>query len=117
MSPGKMLLFGGVLAAAGVVWWPLLGGGDRSAPVRDDERPVVHFVDSKSGDVFPMRSTETVETHPRTGEKSLFPGLYCAKCDKWRIAPNPETIQSNPAARLCPVHREPMVLVRPDAAP
>lgn len=95
------------LLLAGRLLYPVLAG-DRSAPVRDDERQMMVFVCQETGEAFALRASNTIETNPKTGKATLLPGLYCDECTKWRISPPLDVLQQNPSARNCPVHKIPM---------
>jgi len=100
------LALGGLLVA-GRLLYPVLAG-ERSSPVRDEERQKFVFVCQESGEAFVKRAQNTVETHPRTGRPTLMPGLYCEQCQKWRASPPLSVLQQNPSASLCPTHKTPM---------
>jgi len=61
------------------------------------------FVDTKTHvavvgpvtDQFPALNTET-------GKRTLMPGLYCPKCEKWYPVPSPDQINHRPDGGLCP---------------
>lgn len=100
------LAIGGLLLAGRLIY-PVLAG-DRSWRVRDDERQNIVFVCRNTGETFIMRAKNTTEKHPRTGDATLMPGLYCEQCQKWRASPPMSVLQENPSARFCPTHRTPM---------
>jgi len=107
MRDFRVWLAVGGLILAGRLLYPTLAG-DRSAAVRDDERPMTVYVCRESGETFVLRARQSVEVHPRTGQPTLLPGLYCEACGKWRASPPLDVLQQNPAASQCPVHRVPM---------
>jgi len=107
MRDYRLWLAVGGLLLAGRLLYPVLAG-ERSSRVREEERPEFVFVCRDSGETFMMRARNTVETHPRTGQPTLMPGLYCAQCQKWRASPPVSVLQQNPSASLCPTHRIPM---------
>lgn len=100
------LALGGLLLA-GRLMYPVLAG-DRSSSVRDEERQNFVYVCRESGEAFVMRAKNPTETHPRTGQNTLMPGLYCQQCQKWRASPPLSVLQQNPSASLCPTHQTSM---------
>jgi len=101
-----------VLLVAGRVLYPAFAG-DRSSPIREDERREIMYVCRESGETFPLRAKATYEKHPRTGRLTLMPGLYCTKCGVWRASPPLDVLQQSPSARLCPKDGSPMSVAGP----
>lgn len=68
------------------------------------------FVDTKTQiavvgpvtDQFPALNTET-------GKRTLMPGLYCPKCEKWYPVPSPDQINHRPDGGLCPKTKTPLI--------
>jgi hypothetical protein len=104
MRDFRMWLAIGGLLLAGRLLYPVLAG-ERSSQVRDEYRQLFVFVCRESGETFVMRAKNAVETHPRTGQPTLMPGLYCEQCQKWRASPSLSLLQQNPSASLCPTHK------------
>lgn len=100
------LAIGGLLLATRLLY-PVLAG-DRSSRVYEEERQNFVFVCRESGETFVMRAKNVTEQHPRTGQPTLMPGLYCGQCKKWRASPPLNVLQQNPSASLCPTHKIPM---------
>lgn len=46
--------------------------------------------------------------HAATGEKSLMPALYCAKCAKWFPAPSVEQLHRQQGQARCPKGGHPL---------
>lgn len=46
--------------------------------------------------------------HPKTGKKTLVPGLYCPECGVWYPAPPVEVLQRTASAFHCPKGGHPM---------
>lgn len=95
-----------ILVAGGWFVPSFLSGSSR---VPDDQLQEMVFVDPKSGEVFLLPAREAIEFHPETGDQSLVPALYCSKCQAWKPVGSMETLQNNPSARMCPVHRIPLI--------
>jgi hypothetical protein len=95
------------LVIAGRLIYPVLAG-ERDYPVHEQDRQEFVYVDRESGETFLMRAANPVETHPRTGQQTLMPGLYCQQCQKWHASPPLSVLQQNPSASQCPVHKAPM---------
>ena len=38
---------------------------------------------------------------PRTGKRTLMPGMYCPKCNTWHPVPPPDQINRTPRATVC----------------
>jgi hypothetical protein len=112
MRDYRLWLALGGLFLAGRLLYPVLAG-ERSAPVREEERQTFVFVCRESGETFVMRAQNTVENHPRTGKPTLVPGLYCQQCQKWRASPPVEVLQQSPAASVCPIHKAAMTNTGP----
>ncbi len=106
------------LFLAGRMLYPALAG-DRSAAPRETELQEVVYVCRQSGETFVLRAKEPVEKHPRTGQASLMPGLYCEKCRQWRPSPPLDVLQQDLSARLCPKDRTVMIAdgPKPQSAP
>ena len=68
-----------------------------------DKPPQMVYVDvqTKSVVVAP-RTKDTPAVNPKTGRRTLMPGLYCSHCRRWHPAPPLQVVQRNPAARKCP---------------
>lgn len=68
------------------------------------------FVDTKTQiavvgpvtDQFPALNKET-------GKRTLMPGLYCPKCEKWYPVPSPDQINHRPDGGLCPKTKTPLI--------
>ncbi|MBS0203808.1 MAG: hypothetical protein JSS49_12965 [Planctomycetes bacterium] len=103
----RVWIAAGLLLLAGRMIYPVVAG-DRSTPVREEHRQKFVFVCRESGEIFVLRARGTNESHPRTGQPTLSPGLYCSECQKWRASPPVEVLQQNPSARMCATHRIPM---------
>lgn len=102
----------GLLLFAGRMIYPVVAG-DRSTPVREDQRQNFVFVCRESGETFVRRAKNPIEKHPRTGQTTLMPGLYCSECQKWRASPPVDILQQNPSAGLCTTHRIAMTSTGP----
>jgi len=100
------IAIGLILAAGGWFVPSFLSGSSR---VPDDQLQEMVFVDPKSGEAFLLPAREAIEFHPETGEQSLVPALYCSKCQAWKAVGSMENLQINPSARMCPVHRIPLI--------
>ena len=98
------------LASAVVVMaliYPMVFGG--SASVADDQLQEIVYVDPATGKTFLLRARSSPEFHPETGEQTLIPGMYCEKCKAWKPVGSMEMIQTNRAARRCPIHKIPLL--------
>ena len=87
--------------------YPALAG-DRTSPVRDEERQEIVYVCRDSGETFVLRAKTSPEKYPTTGRLTLMPGLYCEKCRVWRASPPLDVLQQSRTARLCPKTHTPM---------
>lgn len=93
----------GVLAAA------CLAGCGRSA--NDDSSPLglMVYVDLETkAPVVQLGTEEVPAVHPETGRRTLMPGLYCPKCERWHPTPPFDTLQRTPGAGRCPEHDLPL---------
>ena len=100
------LAMGGLLLAGRLIY-PVIAG-EPTWKVRESDRPELVFVCRESGEAFVLRAHSAIEKHPRTGQSTLKPGLYCDQCQKWRASPPLNVLQQNPSASLCPIHKSPM---------
>lgn len=70
------------------------------------------YVDTLSRKTFLGQPTEELPAvHPVTGQRTLMPGLYCAKCQAWYPAPPLEVRQREPQSLRCPMSGD---LMTPD---
>ncbi len=100
------------LLLAGRMLYPALAG-DRTSPVRDEERQEIVYVCRDSGETFVLRAKTSPEKHPTTGRLTLMPGLYCEQCRVWRASPPLDVLQQSPSSRLCPKTRTLMTVNGP----
>ena len=107
MRDYRLWLAVGGLLLAGRLLYPALAG-DWSRPVRDEDLQQFVFVCRDSGETFVLRAKHSPEIHPRTGQPTLMPGLYCEQCRQWRASPPLEVLQQNASASWCAKHRVPM---------
>ena len=77
--------------------------------VANDVKTRMVYVDTESREAVVTEKSNTVPViNPSTGKRTLMPGLYCSKCEKWYPAPPPERINSVPGAGLCPETQNPL---------
>lgn len=73
------------------------------------------YVDTVSRRTFLGQPTEELPAvHPESGQRTLMPGLYCAKCRAWYPAPPLEVRQRQPSSLRCPKSGD---LMTPDGPP
>jgi hypothetical protein len=102
------------------LWLALLGVGiggwlifsalarERTAPVTEDELPLMVFVDRESGELFVGKVRPTPAVHPRLGEPRLLPGWYCPQCAKWYAGPPSDAAERTVDVVRCPKTRDPL---------
>lgn len=105
------LAIGGFLLA-GRLLLPVLAG-DRSSQVREDDYQQVVYVCRDSGETFLLKAKSAPEKHPRTGQPTLWPGLYCESCKAWKFVGPLESLQASGKPPLCPRHNSPLTLDGP----
>jgi hypothetical protein len=98
--PSRSRMMPALLAAA------VCAAGCPSEPKPSAENsPDVVYVDTQSGAVVRGEPSAALPAvNPRTGRRTLMPGLYCAECRKWYPAPPLEVRHRAPAAGKCPRH-------------
>ena len=79
----------------------IAGCGKQPADSSKSATRVYVDVETKSPVVAP-RTSDLPAVNPKTGRRTLMPGLFCARCRRWHPAPPLEEMQRNPAARKCP---------------
>lgn len=109
--PAKSLLIGAAaVAVVGLVVWKMI---PPSEAILTEEIPVVVYVCEETGDVFQGRAQAVPLENPLTGRSTLRLGLYCPKCEAWRIAPPMEALQQARQRPLCPKDRTPLEMDGP----
>lgn len=107
MKPMQIgLILGAIGICTGLIYSVLFGGSSR---VPDAKLQKIVFVDTVTGDEFLMPARSSTEVHPQTGERTLIPGMYCEKCQRWKPAAPLDVMQTSHAVYRCPIHRIPLV--------
>ena len=82
-----------------VGWIGLLGCS--TADRQNDGTQMVYVNTQDQEAVVSAVASEFPARHPNTGERTLMPALYCAKCLAWRAVPPAVQINRSPGATEC----------------
>jgi hypothetical protein len=82
---------------------PLLAGcGAADAPPAA-ALPDMLFVDTKTGEaIVAPAATDFPAQNPKTGARTLMPGLYCPECRAWHATPPIEQLNRQAGSATCP---------------
>lgn len=95
----------------GVLWLGTLlaGCGGGSTPSNSNPPSRMVYVDTAT--MQPLVhdvATSFPATHPKTGQPTLRPALYCPTCQKWYPAPDIDQVNRQPGAGQCPKDKTPL---------
>lgn len=87
----------------------LIGGCSDAPRTSDPVMGAIVYVDLETQlPVVQLATNDIPAVHPETGERTLMPGLYCPKCQRWHPAPAFDKLQHIPGAAVCPADGTPM---------
>ena len=103
MSNMRVYLVSGLMILLALALYPMFVGGSSNVP--DQMLQLMVYVDEKTDEAFAVRARSSREPNPETGERTLIPGLYCEKCQKWKPVGPIEALQNGRSIRKCPIHK------------
>lgn len=83
------------------------GCSDQQQSVTNPNEMVYVDIATQTPLTLPVQSSIPAK-HPKTGKKTLVPGLYCPECGCWYAAPPVEVLQRSASAFHCPQGGHPM---------
>ncbi len=87
----------------------LLNGGCSETPQTITHPDQMVYVDTATQTPLTLPIQATIPApHPKTGKKTLVPGLYCPQCSAWYPAPPVEVWQRSGSPFKCPKGGHPM---------
>lgn len=107
MNPLRIGLIVFVTGICTVAIYSVLFGGSSRVP--ESQLQKIVYVDSVTGDEFLMPARSPTEVHPQTGQRTLIPGMYCEKCQRWKPAGPMDVLQTSRHVYRCPIHKIPLV--------
>lgn len=107
MNDKRTYLAAAAIILAAIAMYPLLVGGKTG--VSDAQLQQMVYVDEKTEQPFLLRARSSREKHPKTGELTLVPSLYCEKCKAWKPIGSIESLQNGRSTRKCPIHKVDLV--------
>lgn len=82
--------------------WILSGCGSPTSPSESNAGRMVYVDTATMQPLVHDVATSFPAMHPKTGQPTLRPGLYCPTCKKWYPAPDFDLINRVPGSGLCP---------------